>query len=261
VSNSITVKSYLDGEPKNKFLYTECRVDASEFNEFRINREVFSQDITFPLKEIKAMISFCKDLDLDLILHFDTPGKPLLMSNSKDTKEPLFAELVVSTLGVDEFSQSQYPEFEGDQLDQSSSSHHAQNVPPHRSSYEAKRDSNRRRSNDMFKQQQQQPQNSPDITPTQVSSWNNETKPSAAVQNLSNPSQNQSEVDSKFSFDLYPPEPQNRIDGKDDRTTTQKRRRIIDAAGGQNQRTAEERTGANDSDSEGSYVSGTPESD
>mmetsp|Transcript_13948 Transcript_13948/g.23042 ORF Transcript_13948/g.23042 Transcript_13948/m.23042 type:complete len:384 (+) Transcript_13948:124-1275(+) len=103
-------KGAKDGQLKNtaKSLQTDISIDARDFQEY----EVTSGDleITFSLRELRAMLAFCEASSLDVQIRFDGAGKPILFSTH--TSGPVFfdADFVVATLAdFSEGSQSQAP--------------------------------------------------------------------------------------------------------------------------------------------------------
>lgn len=60
----------------NKLLRTELTVSKQEFLEYNVRDNV---DLTFCLKEMKAILSFCETSGQSVSLFYDCPGKPVLL--------------------------------------------------------------------------------------------------------------------------------------------------------------------------------------
>ncbi|KJE95394.1 cell cycle checkpoint control protein [Capsaspora owczarzaki ATCC 30864] len=78
-------------DPK-KVLHTEMVIQKDEFELFAIG---LPADITFCLKEFKAILTFCDTLNEAMQIHFDNAGKPIILSVATDMFK---AELVLATL-------------------------------------------------------------------------------------------------------------------------------------------------------------------
>jgi hypothetical protein len=81
----LKVKSYFDNQKQEnllkKLLLTELTLNAGDFEayDFNSNRDV---DLTFCLKDMKAILSFCEKLTTPISFFMDDEGKPILMSVS-----------------------------------------------------------------------------------------------------------------------------------------------------------------------------------
>jgi len=236
--NALLVKSFFEPDCKNKLFYTECQLSSNDMHEFKINPKTYRQEITFPLKEVKAMLSLCRDLSFDIFLHFGPPGHPLLMSNSKDEKSaPLYVEVIVSTLDG--------PDEEDSPLLQEELS---QNMPPEG---KEKLSSGKIQDEKMLDEKMQlhdETVQEPGFTPTQTSSWA-KPKSSKPQESSHNFSDHNTEVDSKISFDLYPPNDENAVEGNTNLSHAKRRRIDKPKAKG------------SESDSDSSFVAGTPQSE
>jgi len=75
------VKSYIDDEKKtgpNRVLQTELTVDPKDFEEYTCNTN--AGDITFCLKEFKALLQFCEAAGQAISIWFEQGGRPILFS-------------------------------------------------------------------------------------------------------------------------------------------------------------------------------------
>lgn len=236
-SNSLITKSYFEADSKNRLFYTECSVSSSDFQDFRIIPNTFGQEIIFPIKEMKAMVTFCRDLDYNVNLYFGMPGHPLVISNFQDSKLDQTVEVVVSTLGDPDAVQTLATQ--PDDKDQQSQ------LPASPKSV------------DIVQPQSQAPNSaSSPFTPTQDASWPSNNKNSASQKKTTQPKDDRSEVDSKVTFDLYPPDEQDDIVYQNSSST--KKRKVANAFAEAKKIENDERIG---SDSDGEFVAGTPESD
>ncbi|PRP79100.1 cell cycle checkpoint control protein RAD9B-like [Planoprotostelium fungivorum] len=59
-----------------QLLRTETTLDAADFDEYQVGET----DITFCLKEFKALLGFCESAGQPVVVHFDRAGRPALAS-------------------------------------------------------------------------------------------------------------------------------------------------------------------------------------
>jgi len=259
-SNSLIARSYYDSDikKKNDSHHTSCHVSSSRFEKFKIAPDTYGQDITFPMKEIKAMLTFCRDLSFDILLYFSLPGLPLLMSNAEDSKILLQVEVIVSTLGDPESAEAQMREFAEDHdappevdergvdIDQKvGEQHHEEPLREDRMRAPTRESTPGRRrpaTRDL---------RSPSITPTQSYDWGQNNSRAAPEQS----GDQQSEANSKFSFDLYPPGNGSHGQGASGDARGEEKRNEAQPAQPELARSG------SDDDDEGSFVAGTPDSE
>ncbi|KAL6066506.1 Cell cycle checkpoint control protein rad9b [Balamuthia mandrillaris] len=77
----LVVKSYVGQEKRsgvNKPLHTELTVDSREFEEYMVTGDI--GEITFCLKELKALLSFCEVAGQQIALWFEKGGRPILFT-------------------------------------------------------------------------------------------------------------------------------------------------------------------------------------
>jgi len=293
-SNSLMVKSYVDPDmklqmgPNQKLFHTECKVSEGDFEMFRISPSLHHQTITCPMREVKAVTAFCKDLDFNIVIYLGVPGHPLVMSNSLENDTELFMEVIVSTLEEDPASQ-QIPMEYG--LSQQPQTHPQKSQPepqlqpqkqPHVRQLEKSErleqshidvEMNDAKTPQNFElKQSQKSQNSlgvssggrnrsPSISPTQVSSWPKNSIPSRQSQ------ASDDDANSKYSFDQFPSQHQQQNNVERDgsyHSSNAKRRRLEKESASKRISTRKDGAGQmemhSDSDSDGSFVAGTPES-
>uniref|UniRef100_A0A2C9LRK0 Proliferating cell nuclear antigen PCNA C-terminal domain-containing protein n=2 Tax=Biomphalaria TaxID=6525 RepID=A0A2C9LRK0_BIOGL len=85
-------------------MYTELTLSPNEFENYQVGVD---SDVTFCLREMRAVLGFCDLTGLPLTVQFDTPGRPITFSVTSD---PSFeANFLLATLAETESSQqSQY---------------------------------------------------------------------------------------------------------------------------------------------------------
>ncbi|XP_055861671.1 cell cycle checkpoint control protein RAD9B-like [Biomphalaria glabrata] len=101
----LALKNYVDDEPDtSKVMYTELTLSPNEFENYQVGVD---SDVTFCLREMRAVLGFCDLTGLPLTVQFDTPGRPITFSVTSD---PSFeANFLLATLAETESSQqSQY---------------------------------------------------------------------------------------------------------------------------------------------------------
>ncbi|KAL1915532.1 uncharacterized protein VTP21DRAFT_6656 [Calcarisporiella thermophila] len=82
-------------------LSTELGVDVEEFEKFNVQCDI---ELTFNLKEFKAIIAYAEAMNLSLSVWFDSPGKPLLLTF--EHADHVSADFVLATLS-EQMGQSQ----------------------------------------------------------------------------------------------------------------------------------------------------------
>lgn len=96
----ITFKNYVDDEPDpSKVVHTALNLDPDEFDNFQIGVDT---DITFCLKEFRAVLAFAEITAMPLNIKFETSGRPIVLSIDADSA--FEANFVLATLAE---SQSQ----------------------------------------------------------------------------------------------------------------------------------------------------------
>ncbi|XP_078599831.1 cell cycle checkpoint control protein RAD9A-like [Branchiostoma floridae x Branchiostoma japonicum] len=90
----VILKNYVESEPDpSKVLHTQMSLAAEEFDYFQIGVDT---ELTFCLKELRAILAFAEAAGMPLSLHFETSGKPIVFSLEGD---PAFdANFVMATL-------------------------------------------------------------------------------------------------------------------------------------------------------------------
>ncbi|XP_063963908.1 cell cycle checkpoint control protein RAD9A-like [Lytechinus pictus] len=87
-------KNYVDDEPDpTKVVHSELRLVPEEFTEYLIGVDT---EVTFSLKDLRAILSFSDAAGLPLSVHFETPGKPIVFS--VESEQTLEATFVLATL-------------------------------------------------------------------------------------------------------------------------------------------------------------------
>ncbi|XP_065054212.1 cell cycle checkpoint control protein RAD9A-like [Rhopilema esculentum] len=91
---SLTIKNYIEDEPDpSKIVHTEMRLHPGEFENYRIGVDA---DITFCLKEARAILAFSDFAAQPVNIHFAAPGKPVVFSLDGDSL--YLADFVLATL-------------------------------------------------------------------------------------------------------------------------------------------------------------------
>jgi len=83
------VISFADRLPSLVILMAEYIISRQDFSTFQVTEAGQNSEITFCLKEFKAILSFCEAVDNDIYFFYDCGGKPILLSNSADGKAPV----------------------------------------------------------------------------------------------------------------------------------------------------------------------------
>ena len=91
---NMTVTNYFDeDEDLTKVIKTKMAIVAEEFDKYQIGVDT---EVTFCLKELKAIVTFADTIGLNLDIHFESAGKPIVFSLASD---PTFeANFVLATL-------------------------------------------------------------------------------------------------------------------------------------------------------------------
>jgi cell cycle checkpoint control protein RAD9A len=80
--NYVKIRSYFEDQKKpellTKTLQTELTLDTHDFEKYDLNCEHI--ELTFSLKEMKAILGFCEVANQPIALYVDEGGKPLLLS-------------------------------------------------------------------------------------------------------------------------------------------------------------------------------------
>lgn len=90
----VTIKNYVDDEPDpNKVIRTELSLMPEEFENYRVGVDT---DVTFCLKELRALLAFSEPTNLPLSMYFESAGRPIILAIDSD---PSFeANFVLATL-------------------------------------------------------------------------------------------------------------------------------------------------------------------
>eukprot|EP00057_Strongylocentrotus_purpuratus_P003551 XP_003726880.1 PREDICTED: cell cycle checkpoint control protein RAD9A isoform X1 [Strongylocentrotus purpuratus] len=87
-------KNYVDDEPDpTKVVHSELRLVPDEFTEYMIGVDT---EVTFSLRDLRAILSFSDSAGLPVSIHFETPGKPIVFS--VESEQTLEATFVLATL-------------------------------------------------------------------------------------------------------------------------------------------------------------------
>jgi len=75
---SVKIKSYVDDvKAASKVLHTELSMDPFDFEEFDVRNET---QVTFCLKEFKAILNFCEASGQPVTMYFERGGRPICLS-------------------------------------------------------------------------------------------------------------------------------------------------------------------------------------
>lgn len=101
----LALKNYVEDEPdKAKVIHTELTLDPEEFDHYQVGVDT---EVTFCLKEFRAILAFVDITDLPLGLHFESAGRPITFSVCSDLS--FEANFVLATLPEQSSSQVQRP--------------------------------------------------------------------------------------------------------------------------------------------------------
>ncbi|KAL0267229.1 UNVERIFIED_CONTAM: hypothetical protein PYX00_009564 [Menopon gallinae] len=101
---NLLVRNYSESETANTGIRTEIKVEKFEFDEYKIETET---EITFCMKELRAVLLFSDNVILPLTVYFVTSSKPIVFSVKGDVFE---ADIVVSTLTGGDYVDTQSSE-------------------------------------------------------------------------------------------------------------------------------------------------------
>ncbi|KAK2168680.1 hypothetical protein LSH36_15g16012 [Paralvinella palmiformis] len=92
--DEVILKNYVEDEPDpNKIIHTQMRLNPEEFQVFQVG---VNAEVTFCLKELRAVLHFSESANLPISIHFESPGKPIIFCLDSD---PSFeANFVLATL-------------------------------------------------------------------------------------------------------------------------------------------------------------------
>eukprot|EP01103_Thecamoeba_quadrilineata_P015052 TRINITY_DN4637_c0_g1_i3.p1 TRINITY_DN4637_c0_g1~~TRINITY_DN4637_c0_g1_i3.p1 ORF type:complete len:207 (-),score=54.45 TRINITY_DN4637_c0_g1_i3:110-730(-) len=97
--DGIKLKSFIEDHLTNvKDIQTEVSISSSDFDEYHYNA-TDTLELTFCLKEFKAILSFCEVAGQQIAFFFDKAGRPILFSVRLFNQ--LEADFVVATLAED----------------------------------------------------------------------------------------------------------------------------------------------------------------
>ncbi|KAI8504857.1 Cell cycle checkpoint control protein rad9b [Branchiostoma belcheri] len=101
----VILKNYVESEPDpSKVLHTQMSLAAEEFDYFQIGVDT---ELTFCLKELRAILAFAEAAGMPISLHFETSGKPIVFSLEGDPAfDSNFVMATLADLGSTQGSQS-----------------------------------------------------------------------------------------------------------------------------------------------------------
>ncbi|XP_067685988.1 cell cycle checkpoint control protein RAD9A-like [Haliotis asinina] len=103
--NKVALKNYTDDEhDQTKVVHTELTLTPEEFDNCQVGVDT---EITFCLKELRAILAFTEVTNLPLNIHFETPGRPVVFT--VDSDQTFEASFVLATLAESELGASQQP--------------------------------------------------------------------------------------------------------------------------------------------------------
>ena len=90
------LKNYISCNSKSEAVHTEFTMFPEEFDSFNVNQNL---SITYPLKELRAIINFADHLSLQITSKYGNPGQPICCTVSN---EAIDGRLVMATVCSDE---------------------------------------------------------------------------------------------------------------------------------------------------------------
>ncbi|KAL8605130.1 hypothetical protein ACOMHN_018931 [Nucella lapillus] len=119
----LSLKNYVEDEPDpNKVVHTELSLAPEEFDQYQVGVDT---DITFCLKELRAILAFGETTGQQLSINFEEAGRPVTFCIDSD--QTFEANFVLATLAEAEQTSSQMP---ASQRGQQSASHSQKNSVP-----------------------------------------------------------------------------------------------------------------------------------
>ncbi|XP_052797661.1 cell cycle checkpoint control protein RAD9B-like isoform X2 [Mya arenaria] len=98
----IVIKNYVDDEPDpNKVMHTNLSLEPDEFDNCQVGVDT---EVTFCLKELRAILGFAEVTTLPLTINFETAGRPIVFTIDSDST--FEGNFVLATL-ADQQGQSQ----------------------------------------------------------------------------------------------------------------------------------------------------------
>lgn len=79
-------------------MHTQFLLTPQDFERFEVAPRCYNSDITFCLRELKAMGIFCEQGDFNLHIYCFGGGQPVLLSTSAEASSTFCADIVVATL-------------------------------------------------------------------------------------------------------------------------------------------------------------------
>uniref|UniRef100_T1J6J5 Cell cycle checkpoint control protein n=1 Tax=Strigamia maritima TaxID=126957 RepID=T1J6J5_STRMM len=98
-NNKIVLRNYIEDEPDpTKVVHTEMILEPEEFSTYNINQ---AAEVTFCLKELRAVLSFTDPTNYDLSIFFENAGKPIVFSFTEGATS-FEADFVLATISEQE---------------------------------------------------------------------------------------------------------------------------------------------------------------
>ncbi|XP_071539191.1 cell cycle checkpoint control protein RAD9A isoform X2 [Panulirus ornatus] len=100
------IRNYVDDEPDpGKAIHTVLTLEAGEFDGYNISSEC---EVTFCLKELRAMLTFAELVNLPITTHFSDPGSPIIFTvDNSPMFEGTFVFATLSQKADSQISRSQ----------------------------------------------------------------------------------------------------------------------------------------------------------
>lgn len=100
-SDRLTFKNYVDDEPDpNKIVHTELTLESDEFDEYEVQQET---EVTFCLKELRALLNFAEGTNVPVNIYCQGAGRPIMFS--VQSTSGVKSEFVLATLADSPASQ------------------------------------------------------------------------------------------------------------------------------------------------------------